>query len=73
MHRVLEFEQRADECRQLAVRTFNENQKRKLLEMAEAWDRLAQERREQLSERPANGHQLPHDTPTGGTTIRSSD
>lgn len=55
MRRVFEFERRAADCQRLASGSSNESQRQKLLEMAEAWDRLAQERREQLSERPVNG------------------
>lgn len=56
----------ATDCRQLAAKTSNEVQKRKLLEMAEAWDRLAHERRELLSEQPVNGHRLPHASASAG-------
>lgn len=73
MQRVLEFEKRASDCRQLAAKTSNPTQKQKLLEMAEAWTRLAVERWEQLSERPVNGHQLPKDSSAPGTTISHLD
>jgi hypothetical protein len=59
MQKVSEYERRAAKCRLLAAKTPNQAQKEQLLEMAEAWDQLAQERREQLSQRPINGHRLP--------------
>jgi hypothetical protein len=52
MHRVFEYEKHAQACRDLAAKTYNQSQKQKLTEMAEAWARLAEERRMQLTERP---------------------
>lgn len=59
MQKVSEYEKRAAKCRQLAAKTRNQVQKQQLLDMATAWDQLARERLEQLSQRPANGHRLP--------------
>ncbi len=74
MVKVAEYERRASDCRKMATKTANQTHKRQLLEMAEAWDMLAKQRRVQLSEKPLNGHQLPHkvsDTAPGTTTSQS--
>jgi hypothetical protein len=46
MQKVLEYEQRAAECRQKAAQMKNPRYKKQLEEMAEGWDRLANERRQ---------------------------
>ena len=51
MQKVAEYEKHATTCRQMATKTTNQNRKQQLLQMAETWDRLAGERRVQLSAR----------------------
>ena len=58
MRKVLEFEKHAAGCRQLAAKTSNQAQKHRLLEMADTWARLAEDRRTG-AERPVNGHRPP--------------
>jgi hypothetical protein len=48
------YEQYADDCRQLAKQTQNAEQKKRLEEMAEVWERLARERRQGIVE-PSSG------------------
>ena len=45
MQKVSEYKQNAAECRQKAAQTTDLQLKKQLEEMAEAWDRLARERR----------------------------
>jgi len=47
---ISRYEQYADDCRQLAKRTKNTEQKKRLEEMAEVWERLARERRQGIVE-----------------------
>ena len=49
MGKVFEFEKRAEECRAMAANIRNPVHKRQLLEMAEAWDMLARERRKRIA------------------------
>lgn len=51
MEKIAEYEKHAAACRQIAGGTTNEARKQQLLQMAETWDRLARERRTQLSEK----------------------
>ena len=44
------YEQYADDCRQLAKQTKNAEQKKRLEEMADVWERLARERRQGIVE-----------------------
>jgi hypothetical protein len=44
MQRISEYERNAAECRQMARRTQNQNQKRQLEDIANTWDELARER-----------------------------
>ena len=44
------YEQYADDCRQLAKQTKNAEQRKRLEEMAEVWERLARERRQGIVE-----------------------
>ena len=50
MQRVLEYEQHAAECRQLAAQMKNPQQRKRLESMAQLWDRLAAERRQGIVE-----------------------
>jgi len=58
MRKVWEFEQHAEECRMMAAQTRDQNRKRQLLELAEAWEVLAQVRAKGLGRskmvRPVN-------------------
>ena len=49
MRKVEEYKRHADECRQLASVSSNEESRRQLLEMAETWEGLARDRAEQLA------------------------
>ncbi len=44
MKKTEEYKQRAQECRDLAKRTGPGHERDQLLEMAETWDRLSEER-----------------------------
>jgi hypothetical protein len=44
MQKVLEYEQHAAECRQMVAQMKNPKLKKRLEDMADVWDRLAQER-----------------------------
>jgi hypothetical protein len=46
MQKVLEYEQHAAACRQIAAATKNPRFKKRLEDMAEVWERLAAERRQ---------------------------
>jgi hypothetical protein len=48
MNKVSEYEKQAAECRQMANRMPNPDQKAQLEEMAQAWDALARDRIELL-------------------------
>ena len=48
MRKVCEYEAHAAECRKMAARIKNPDQKRQLEEMAHAWDMMAGVRRKQL-------------------------
>jgi hypothetical protein len=61
IRKVSEYEQHAADCRRLAAETSNQTKKKKLLDMAEEWSRLAEGRRVQLTGRPDS------DTPTGSS------
>jgi hypothetical protein len=50
MQKVLEYEQQAAKCRQLAVEMKNPKLKQQLEDMAEVWERLAHERRKGIVE-----------------------
>jgi hypothetical protein len=54
MRKAVEFEMHAANCCQLAAKTSNQVQKHKLLDMADTWTRLAEDRREQLTKQPGN-------------------
>jgi len=54
MQKVLEYEQHAAECRQMAARMTDSKFKKQLEDMAEVWDRLAQERRKGIIEKGSN-------------------
>ena len=54
MQKILEYEQHAAECRQMAARMKNSNLKKRLEDMAEVWDRLAHERRKGIVENEPN-------------------
>jgi hypothetical protein len=48
MIKVSQYEQHAAECRQMAARVGDPDQKAQLEEMAQAWEALARDRAEQL-------------------------
>jgi hypothetical protein len=50
MRKVLEYEQHAAECRQMAAQMINQQLKKQLEDMADVWDRLARERRQGIVE-----------------------
>ena len=52
MQRILEYHRYAEECRKLAESLVNPRHKRKLQEMAAAWDMLAIERKRDLEKKP---------------------
>jgi phosphoenolpyruvate-protein kinase (PTS system EI component) len=54
MQKFLEYEQHAAECRQMAAQMKNPKLKKRLEDMADVWDRLAQERREGIVENETN-------------------
>ena len=49
MRKVEEYRRHADECRQLAAQSSNEETRSQLLQMAETWAGLARDRGEQIS------------------------
>jgi hypothetical protein len=49
MRKVEDYRNRANECRAMARNTSNEDQKRGLLQMADTWESLANERVVQLA------------------------
>jgi hypothetical protein len=49
MRKVEEYRRNADECRQLATRSSNEEARTQLLQMAETWEGLARDREEQIA------------------------
>ena len=57
MRKVSEYESRAAKCRELAAKATNATQKQ-LLEMADAWTKLATERLVQLGETVLKGQQF---------------
>jgi hypothetical protein len=54
MQKVLEYEHHAAECRQMAAQMKNSNLKKRLEDMAEVWDRLANDRRKGIVENEQN-------------------
>ena len=48
MKQAAEYRQHASECRKLANGARNEQERRQLLEMAAAWDRMAVDREAQI-------------------------
>jgi len=50
MQRVLEYQQHAAECRKKATAMNDPQQKKRMEDMAEVWDRLARERRQGIVE-----------------------
>ena len=48
MRKVSDYEQHAEECRQMATRIKDPAQKKQLEDMANAWTMLARERAKQL-------------------------
>ena len=49
MRKVEEYRRNADECRQLATKSSNEETRTQLLQMAETWDGLARDRQAQIA------------------------
>jgi DNA-binding IclR family transcriptional regulator len=54
MQKVLQYEQIAAECREMAAQIKNPRYKKQLEDMAEVWERLAQERRQGIVENEPN-------------------
>ncbi|MFY9840653.1 MAG: hypothetical protein WAK55_30145 [Xanthobacteraceae bacterium] len=50
MQKVLEYEQHASACRQMAADAINQQYKKQLEDMAEVWERLAAQRRQGIVE-----------------------
>jgi hypothetical protein len=55
MRKVSEYRQHADECLAMARRAKEPEQRKQLVEMADAWIMLADERAAQIAKRSANG------------------
>jgi hypothetical protein len=55
MRKVAEYLTHAKECQQMAAKMRDPRQKQQLIEMANAWEMLAEERRRQLAKQAANG------------------
>ena len=51
MQTVLKYEERAAECRQKAAQMKNPRYKKQLEDMAEVWERLANDRRQGIVEK----------------------
>ena len=49
MRKIEEYRRHADECRQLATQSSNEETRTQLLEMAETWEGLAHDREIQIA------------------------
>ena len=49
MRKIEEYKQHANECRQLATASSNEESRRQLLGMAETWENLARDRDAQIA------------------------
>ena len=49
MRKIEEYRRHAQECRQLATASSSEETRRQLLEMAETWESLARDRRDQVA------------------------
>ena len=54
LHKASEYHVRAEECRALAARAPKPEHKRMLEDMAETWERLAQQREALIARRPAS-------------------
>jgi hypothetical protein len=48
MKQAVEYRQHASECRKLAMGARNEQERRQLLDMAAAWERMAMDRDAQM-------------------------
>jgi len=57
MQRILEYEHHAADCRKTAAGMNDPQLKKQLEDMAEVWDRLAQERRQGVVESNPNHEQ----------------
>jgi hypothetical protein len=58
MKQAAEYRQHASECRKLAMGARNEQERRQLLDMAAAWERMAMDREAQIlrdAREPASG------------------
>jgi hypothetical protein len=53
MRKVSEYEQHANECREMVRKMRNQHHKRQLEDMAQAWEMLAKERARQLAKEQA--------------------
>jgi hypothetical protein len=54
MQKVTEYLAHARECQQMAAKMQDPHQKQQLIEMANAWEMLAEERRRQLAKQAVN-------------------
>ena len=52
MRKASEFRRHADECRALARNAGNEEQRRQLLDMANTWEQIAEERERLIARHP---------------------
>ena len=53
MKKASEYQQHADECRMLAQKMRQDDQRDQLLKMAEAWEKLARQREAKLAKLPS--------------------
>lgn len=61
MKKASEYRQHAEECRQLAAGMPSADQRGLMLQMAEHWDKLAEDRLELISKHPELAHEGEHD------------
>jgi hypothetical protein len=68
MRKVEEYRRNAEECRQLATRSSNEETRTQLLQMAETWEGLARDREEQIARQERMSALEGNEDGDGGTT-----
>ncbi len=68
MRKVEEYRRNAEECRQLATRSSNEETRTQLLQMAETWEGLARDREEQIARQERMSALEENEDGDGGTT-----
>jgi len=52
MDKATEFRQHAEQCRRLAEQMENSEQRAQLLQMAETWEKLAEDRAQMITRHP---------------------